>query len=147
MNTSATAHWLGLVATQPGAGFYVRWRTHARSAESHPPVLAVLRVGDHPCGAPDVAELDGVVIEQPLRPLEVEVIPNGVVRFTLPAGALGATSPEITHPLDVRLAFVAPDGTSAVEGEDYELLRVPSLRAVVVEDAEARSFPDADDEG
>lgn len=144
MNAAANVHWLGLIAAQPGDGFYVRWHTRERSADTHPPTLTGLHVGEHPCAAVDTSELDCLVIEQAFRPMEVEVIPSGVARFTLPVGALGAAPPNAPLPLAARLAFVAPDGTAAVEGQDYELLRVPSLRARVIADAEANGLPDDD---
>lgn len=145
MSTAPHVHWFGLLSTHPGEGFYVRWRTRERSADTHPPTLVGLHVGEHACAAVDLSDLDCIVIEQPFRPLEVEVIPSGVARFTMPTGTLDAGSPDTPRPLAAHLAFIAPDGTPALEGEDYEVLRVPSLRAMVVEDAEANGLPDDDD--
>jgi hypothetical protein len=145
----AARRWLCLVATEPGQGFLVRWRSQERTLAAHPPTLTSVALREVACATVDASEMECVVIDQPFRAHEHEVIPNGLLRVTLPAGTLDDLTPGPDHPLACALAFVAPDGTACVEGEDYEVLRAVTLRTELVPDAEEpvvpASDPDADD--
>lgn len=121
------ARWIAVVTTHPGAGFLVRWRSRARSIDAHPPALASVALGDATLATVDASELECLAFPQPFSGGVHEVIPNGLLRFAAVAGR----EPRGEALLVMRLAFVAADGTPAAEGEDYEVLRAPPLRAVL----------------
>ncbi len=136
-DVTAPRRWLCLVATEPGAGFLVRWRSPERTLAEHPPALTHVTLDDVPCATVDASEMECVVIDVPFRAREHEVMPNGVLRVTFAEGARVEPGPD--RALACRLAFAAPDGRACVEGDDYELARAVTLRAELVPDADVPS--------
>ena len=126
------ARWIAVVTTHPGAGFLVRWRSRARAIDAHPPALAAVTLGDAALAGVDAAELECVSFAVPFSGGEHEVLPNGLLRFA----AVPGLAPKQAVALHAALVFRGPDGALAVEGEDYEVVRAPPLRAVLAPDAE-----------
>ena len=131
-STAPSPRWLAVVTTEPGAGFLVRWRSLRRAIDAHPPALAAVALGDEALSGLDAAELECVTFAVPFSGGEHEVIPNGLLRFAAVAGL----APKQAVTLRAHIVFAAADGTVAVEGEDYEVVRAPPLRAVLAPDAE-----------
>ena len=127
---------LCLVATEPGEGFVVRWRSCTRALAAHPPVLVSVWLRGVACDSLDASELECVVIDRPFSANEHELLPNGVLRATFPEAELPDLAPGPDQALACRIVFAAPDGEVCVEGEDFEVLRAVTLRAELALDAD-----------